>query len=60
MLRSQIWSSERTLSLPALGRRCAAPLPESRRVGDLRRMIKYVHPVAGGLATLTIATFWFP
>ena len=22
-------------------------------------MIKYIHPVAGGLATLTIATFWF-
>ena len=22
-------------------------------------MIKYIHPVAGGLAILTIATFWF-
>jgi len=22
-------------------------------------MIKYIHPVAGGLATLTVATFWF-
>jgi hypothetical protein len=30
----------------------------TRKTADDRRLIKLVHPVAGGLALLTIATFW--
>jgi hypothetical protein len=30
----------------------------TRKTADDRRLIRLVHPVAGGLALLTIATFW--